>query len=283
MDALVIDVSELERIDTTKGARHVPAGSEADTPVFVLVPWEEVVGSGKQVDVSSLIAALETLESNNKVSLERGKSRYVGHASSGTKYTCSGVVPNCGGKGIHESGLKDLPEAQWKGLIKFIRKCEHLLIGYLVSGVLQGFQNAIRFGNFATMPGPPGMHKNASIYGAISSQWNVFLSSHMDEDFFYSVVMVQAEKSDGSLYSMSDDICYCFVFTEYGVVVALHPGDVLLFNPLAYHSVTTPVNLENEVRSCSLYLKMGVVGKNDNSMSLTELEKEWLRNEQVYC
>ena len=57
--------------------------------------------------------------------------------------------------------------------------------------------------------------------------------SHMDEDFFYSVVTVQAEKSDGSLYSMSDDICYYFVFTEYGVAVALHPGDVLLFNPFA--------------------------------------------------
>ena len=113
-------MSELEIINTTKGARLVPAGSEADTPVFMLVPREEVVGSGKQVDVSSLIAALETLERNTKVSLEHGKSRYVGHASSGTKYTCSGVVPNRGGKGIRESGLKDLPEAQWKGLIKFV-------------------------------------------------------------------------------------------------------------------------------------------------------------------
>ena len=118
--ALVIDVSELEIINTTKGARLIPAGSEADTPLFVLVPREEVVGSGKQVDVSSLIAALETLESNNKVSLECGKSRYVGHATSGTKYTCSGVAPNRVEKGICESGIKDLPKAQWKGLIKFI-------------------------------------------------------------------------------------------------------------------------------------------------------------------
>ena len=120
MDALVIDVSELEIINTTKGARLIPAGSEADTPLFMLVPREEVVGSCKQVDISSLIAALETLESNNKVSLEHGKSRYVGHASSGTKYMCSGVGPNRGGKGIHESCIKDLTEAQWKGLIKFI-------------------------------------------------------------------------------------------------------------------------------------------------------------------
>ena len=65
-NVLVIDVSELEIINTTKGARLVPAGSEADTPVFMLVPWEEVVGSGKQVDVSSLIAALETLETTIK-------------------------------------------------------------------------------------------------------------------------------------------------------------------------------------------------------------------------
>ena len=194
MDALVIDVSELEIINTTKGARLVP-GSEADTPLFVLVPREEVVGSGKQVDVTSLIAALETLESNNKVSLERGKSRYVGHASSEKKYTCSGVAPNRGGKGIHESSINDLPKAQWKGLIKFIRKCGHLLIGYLDSGVLQGFQNAIRFGNFATMPGPPGTHKNASIYGAISSGWNVFLSSHMDEDLYFSIGRIDSDET----------------------------------------------------------------------------------------
>ena len=35
-------MSELEIIDTTKGARLIPAGSEPDTPVFVLVLWEEV-------------------------------------------------------------------------------------------------------------------------------------------------------------------------------------------------------------------------------------------------
>ena len=158
------------------------------------------------------------------------------------------------------------------------------MIGYLDSGILQGFQSASRLGNFATMPGPPGTHKNASIYGAIASGQNMFLPSHMDEDFLYSVVTVQTEKSDGSLYSMRDDICYYFVFTEYGVAVALHlRDDVLLFNPMVYHSVMTPVNPQNEVWCCSLYLKMGVVGKNDNSMPLTELEKEWLRNEQVCC
>ena len=90
---------------------------------------------------------------------------------------------------------------------------------------------------------------------------------------------MQAEKSDGSLCSMSDYICYYFVFAVYGVVVTLRPGVVLLFNPVAYHSVTTLFNRQNEVWCCSLYLKMGEVGKNDNSMPLTELEKEWLRNE----
>ena len=197
-DALVVAVSELEIIDTTKGARFLP-GSEADTPLFMLVPREEVVESGKQVDVSSLIAALETLESNNKVSLECGKSRYVGHASAEAKYTCSGVAPNHGGKGIHESGIKDLPKAQWKGLIKFVQKCKHLLIRYLDSGILQGFQNAIRFGNFVTMPGPPGIHKNASIYGAIASGQNVFLSSHMDEDF--SILLLQCRQRKVMVHS----------------------------------------------------------------------------------
>ena len=105
----------------------------------------------------------------------------------------------------------------------------------------------------------------------------------MDEDFFYSVVTVQTEKRDGSLYVMSDDICYYFVFTKYGVAVALCPGDMLLYNSVAYHSVMTLVSPQNEVWCCSLCMKLGVVGKNDNSMPLTELEKELLRNELVCC
>ena len=109
-DAKVIDVSKLKIIDTTKGARLLQ-GIEADVPLFMLVPREEVVGSGEQMDISSLLPALETLKSNNKVSLEHGNSRYVGHATYETMYTCSGVVPIHGGKGIYETGINDLPEA----------------------------------------------------------------------------------------------------------------------------------------------------------------------------
>ena len=108
-DAIVIVVSKLKIIDTTMGARLLPV-SEADAHLFVLVPTEEVVGSGKQVDISSLIPALETLESNNKVSLECGKSRYVGHASDETMYTYSGVAPNHGGKGTMEGVDKVNPK-----------------------------------------------------------------------------------------------------------------------------------------------------------------------------
>ncbi len=50
-----------------------------------------------------------------------------------------------------------------------------------------------------------------------------------------------------------------------GTAVALRPGDFLLFNPQEPHSISSCCKSGDKIFCISSYLKMGVVGLNDNS------------------
>ena len=73
---------------------------------------------------------------------------------------------------------------------------------------------------------------------------------------------------------MDAEVCNYFTFAEQGIAVALRPGDMLIFNPLYHHclSLCTSLYEADDVFCLSLYLKTAVVGKNDNSLPLTETE-----------
>ncbi len=47
--------------------------------------------------------------------------------------------------------------------------------------------------------------------------------------------------------------------------MALRPGDFLLFNPQELHSISSCSKSGDKKNCISSYLKMGVVGLNDNS------------------
>ncbi len=49
------------------------------------------------------------------------------------------------------------------------------------------------------------------------------------------------------------------------MAVALWPGDFLLFNPHELHSISSCCKAGDEIYCISSYLKMVVVGLNDNS------------------
>jgi hypothetical protein len=93
----------------------------------------------------------------------------------------------------------------------------------------------------------------------------------VDEDFFYSLTTIASESGlqrDIDRYSMEAEVCNYFMFAEQGVAVALRPGDMLLFNPMYQHCLSsrTTAYQHNDVFCLSLYLKTAVVGGNDNSL-----------------
>ena len=87
--------------------------------------------------------------------------------------------------------------------------------------------------------------------------------------------MVTVHKN-GHGYNMSDSIVAYFCFPRLGIAVALRPGDILIFNPREYHSISSRCNNVEEIYVATVYLKTAVVGLNDNSLPLTPEQEEYV-------
>lgn len=112
---------------------------------------------------------------------------------------------------------------------------------------------------------------SSPIWGSLACGKNYYLNSHVDDDFFYSLTTVASERGirdDIDRYNIDADICNFFTFAEQGIAVALRPGDMLIFNPLYQHCLSSrTLDYEaDDVFCISLYLKTAVVGQNDNSV-----------------
>jgi ectoine hydroxylase-related dioxygenase (phytanoyl-CoA dioxygenase family) len=73
-------------------------------------------------------------------------------------------------------------------------------------------------------------------------------------------------------------VCNYFTFAKQGVAVALRPGDILLFNPVYKHCLSSRTSAyeTKDMFSLSMYLKTAIIGKNDNSLPLTDIESRLL-------
>jgi hypothetical protein len=141
--------------------------------------------------------------------------------------------------------------------------------GYLPSQEIRGLQIAQLLGEWQEINGVA----SHPIWGSLACGKNYYLNSHLDDDFFYSLTTITSEggiRQDIDRYSMDAQVCNYFTFAEQGIAVALRPGDMLIFNPLYHHCLSSRTSsYESEDVFClSLYLKTAVVGKNDNSLPL---------------
>lgn len=75
----------------------------------------------------------------------------------------------------------------------------------------------------------------------------------------------------------NDEVVVYFGFPRLGVAVPLRPGDILLFNALEPHALSSRCNIEDELVCMSLYYKAAVAGLNDNSMPLTKTEQQLVK------
>jgi hypothetical protein len=124
-------------------------------------------------------------------------------------------------------------------------------------------------------PPPP---KVTSIFAAIANAMNYVSGAHQDIDFFLSFLTVNVcglTTKENPKYRLDSPVAHYFIFPEQGVAVALRPGDMLLFNPQYFHCLAEKEKSyqERSVFVTSFYLKTAVIGKNDNRIPLTELEK----------
>ena len=69
-----------------------------------------------------------------------------------------------------------------------------------------------------------------------------------------------------------------FLFPDYGIAVAMRPGDVLFFNPLHYHCLSERCKEYNDekVFVTSFYMKTSQLRLNDNDIPLSEINNHFL-------
>ena len=106
---------------------------------------------------------------------------------------------------------------------------------------------------------------SSHIYGAFAVGINVYLNSHKDDDFTYCATSVHMKRE----YKVDDTIVLYFAFPKLNVAIPLRPGDILFFDPLDKHCISSRCENSDNVYVMSLYLKSNIIDKNDNSIPLT--------------
>ena len=254
-------VEDLKVINTIFGARMKSASGDT---VFTLIPRHDAIH--KMTHVKKTVASLYALDAAKRAAEVRGKTRITVAEDDG-KYATVGLKANRGSTGVSEIWPQKLSLGDRNSIRKLMARCEEAAKGFIPSDELCGLRIAQLLGEWKEISGVSSI----PIWGSLACGRNYYLNSHFDEDFFYSLTTVTSEhglKEDIDRYSMDADVCNYFTFAEQGVTVALRPGDMLIFNPLYQHCLSSRTSsYENDDVFClSLYLKTAVVGKNDNSL-----------------
>ena len=172
--------------------------------------------------------------------LARGTNNHV-FTLNGNKYCCIGAQPGRAERGV-QSGLCRLkyrfPSKEWDSIHRVLKCAEYAFNRYIDTDIIQHISCARSRVEFKTMePSPSSTHKKlARYYNGLGFGINVYLRSHIDQDFTLSIVQAHIDNHD---YQVDDRILCYFTFPRIGMAVALWPGDFLLFNPHKLHSISS--------------------------------------------
>jgi hypothetical protein len=225
------------------------------------------------VNHRELAAALYAIE-NMKGTHRRGKDHQSvpQHGKLNHKYV--GLSPNRATGGTYLKGgqkLDDDNENHWQAIKGFLAKVENLTVEFMEGAVLRGLQAAKKLGQW------PSLRKdNLSIWAGISTARNHYLQVHTDQDFFLSMTLIVP--ASGELKpEEKDTVTHYFCFPKQGRSVAMKPLDLILFDATEWHCLSSG-KTEGDFYCVSFYLKTLLVGKNDNSLTLTQMEGVILEN-----
>jgi len=222
--------------------------------------------------VEKYCESLDYAESVQRASLVRsvGKQVYTDH-----KLCNPGVQPGRATAGVRDASYhKDrMPAKNWDNIVDLMVKTENVMASFVPTTELRRLNFARQLIGYKTMRATCDgeIILPCQIFGALGFARNVHLSSHRDDDFAKSVVSVHKK---GHGYGLSDSIVAYFCFPRLGIAIALRPGDILIFNPCEYHSISSRCKNSEQIYVTTVYLKTLVVGLNDNSRPLTDEQEE---------
>jgi len=288
----ILSIPDLQVIDTIHGGVHYFNKKLS----FILVPRSESIG---MKDPKSFISSLSKLEKTRpNLSSNRGSSRNVFFEIETSNYVDFGVGVCRGMTGlyikqssvlndkimkpihralsfIHHISEKYIPKSLLKSLNKGLNDIDLEPFDSLLSYKEMKFQKKSSFYNInAPIQSSHLNGKSHSFMPSTSFGRNNALSMHIDDDSFLSIVHVQCRYdlkncSNGkSKYSLQSDIVKYFTFDD-KFSVALRSGDILIFNPVIPHCISTSTDQysSHNVYCISHYLKSKIIGRNNNSIS----------------
>jgi hypothetical protein len=173
------------------------------------------------------------------------------------------LKPNRGSHGILDSWPDKVSAKDKKQILKFMNRCQEVAKGYIKSKELHGIQMGKLSLKWRSIKGCGP----ESIWPSLSQALNTYLSAHMDDAFFYSLMTTacsRALRDDIDEYKLHAEVSnYSFVFPEQGIAVVRRPGDMLTFNPKYHHCLLSRICAyqKKDMYSLLLYLKSAVIGK----------------------
>ena len=220
---------DMKVVDMVEGAQMK---SESGDTVFVLIPREKAIT--KISHVNKMLKSLCAVNNAKGFTEQRGKKRMTIPEGRNSNYCTAGLKAKRGGAGILDSWPEKLSKNDKKQIIKFMNACQDVADGFIPSEHLCGIQIAKCILQWQQMGGCG----KRSVWASFSDALNTFLSAHMDDDFYYSLLTLasaHALRQDIDRYKLSADVSNYFVFPEQGIAVAMRPGDMLIFNPKYHH------------------------------------------------
>lgn len=216
--------------------------------------------------VGNVYDSLEAITNGKGKSISRGTKREVMSDAGAPLYRTLGATARRNAHGVYVKKPPECSERSWNTIGSLSKVVHHVAESITPTKLLRGIQKATN-----VIPPVGNSHR---IWNSVAFGKNIFLNSHTDEDSFLSVTTVITHPMNGSHYEKDDPIVQYFVFPEVGFAVALRPGDVLVFNPLYFHSVSsrTEEGEKQDTYCLSFYLKTAVVGGNDNSLPLSQFQ-----------
>jgi hypothetical protein len=263
---LVKSLEAMQLFEGTDGAVHW-MDKERELFSSLLIPRKrvlQVIGkSGK--NTKKAIKALDCLQQTEK-SCHRSELK-SGVMTTDSKYVIYGSKVRRGSTGFSRDKLRTSFPFQAKHLDELSRRCACVASEFLSSHLLRGMSDVTKAGCWESLS------PSVDFVAALASAKNYMAPAHVDEDFLFSIHQLNVNMD--KVYDVDNSVVQYFCFPEFGYAIGLRPGDMMIFNPQVYHCLS-----EKQLSYCSLdvhvttfYVKTAHVGKNDNSLPLTDEEE----------
>jgi hypothetical protein len=267
----IIGGNHLHARDETDPCRGLSFARVGGVLPFIRFPRQQSLDIIRQMSLKDIVCALEECEKLKKTSVTRSDNKRIfGDYGKPVMYTCAGVQVSRNSPDVVDfnSYLEKLPQYHQTILMKLMRYIERCYESIVDSEVISHMFHAKQVVPFKTMTMPGSSQKSMlKYYGALAFGCNVFLRCHTDSDFTMSIAQIHLKGK--ATYELDDDIVVYFCFPTLGVAVPMRPGDLLLFNSLIPHCLSSRCRQDDKIYSLATYLKTSVVGMNNNQLPVS--------------